>query len=155
MFSERIQKQLLPIGGIFVAVSGLNKTWLELAALRQSNPFWDMVARLLEQQKLRCISPCLDPGSRLSLKLLCTRQDGAMGQPIGQGLEGELQKEPLSELLHRGKPFGVLAAATLSLMKKGTTLQFNPSCGRIIVSRRLFPIGNVTVKLFSLTQDGP
>jgi hypothetical protein len=31
------------------------KTWLDPASLRQSNPFWDMVARLLEQDKLRCL----------------------------------------------------------------------------------------------------
>jgi hypothetical protein len=43
----------------------LNKTWLEPATLRQSNPFWDMVARLLEQEKLRC--------------LFVTRSDTAVG----------------------------------------------------------------------------
>jgi hypothetical protein len=32
----------------------LNKVWLDPATLRQS-PFWDMVARLLEQDKLRCL----------------------------------------------------------------------------------------------------
>ena len=32
-----------------------NKTWLDPATLRQSNPFWDMVARLVEQDKLRCL----------------------------------------------------------------------------------------------------
>ncbi len=31
-----------------------NKVWLDPATLRQS-PFWDMVARLLEQDKLRCL----------------------------------------------------------------------------------------------------
>src|SRR5208337_2709052 len=32
-----------------------NKIWLDPATLRQSNPFWDMVAGLLEQDKLRCL----------------------------------------------------------------------------------------------------
>jgi hypothetical protein len=32
-----------------------NKIWLDPATLRQTNAFWDMVARLLEQEKLRCL----------------------------------------------------------------------------------------------------
>jgi hypothetical protein len=32
-----------------------NKIWLAPASLRQNNAFWDMVARLLEQEKLRCL----------------------------------------------------------------------------------------------------
>jgi hypothetical protein len=32
-----------------------NNVWLDPASLRQSNPFWGMVARLLEQDKLRCL----------------------------------------------------------------------------------------------------
>jgi hypothetical protein len=32
-----------------------NNIWLDPATLRQSNPFWGMVARLLEQDKLRCL----------------------------------------------------------------------------------------------------
>jgi hypothetical protein len=32
-----------------------NKTWLDPATLRQTNVFWDMVARLVEQEKLHCM----------------------------------------------------------------------------------------------------
>jgi hypothetical protein len=32
-----------------------NKIWLDPATLRQTNAFWDMVARLVEQEKLRCL----------------------------------------------------------------------------------------------------
>jgi len=31
------------------------KTWLDPAALRRQNPFWDMTARLLEREKIRCL----------------------------------------------------------------------------------------------------
>ena len=31
------------------------KTWLDPASLRQNNPFWDMIARLLEREKLCCL----------------------------------------------------------------------------------------------------
>jgi hypothetical protein len=42
-----------------------NKIWLDPVTLRQSNPFWGMVAGLLEQDKLRC--------------LFVTRSDAAAG----------------------------------------------------------------------------
>ena len=32
-----------------------NKIWLDPATLRRSNAFWDMVAQLVEQEKLRCL----------------------------------------------------------------------------------------------------
>lgn len=32
-----------------------DKVWLDPAALRRANPFWDMIARLLEQDKLHCL----------------------------------------------------------------------------------------------------
>lgn len=32
-----------------------NKMWLDPAILRQTNPFWEMVARVLEQDKLHCL----------------------------------------------------------------------------------------------------
>jgi hypothetical protein len=44
-----------------------NKTWLRPATLRRKNPFWQMVAGLLEKEKLRCLFvTCSDTAAGLN-----------------------------------------------------------------------------------------
>jgi hypothetical protein len=77
-----------------------NRTWLDPATLRRENPFWSMVARLLEKDKLRC--------------LFVTRSDTAAGltsvQFLGPVQAFRLDRVPsqyiagLLRLLSEGKP---------------------------------------------------
>jgi conflict system STAND superfamily ATPase len=71
-----------------------DKTWLDPASLRRDNPFWEMVAQLLEQDKLRC--------------LFVTRSDTAAGlgsvQFLGPVQARRLDRVPtayIAELLAR------------------------------------------------------
>ena len=108
-------------------------TWLDPASLRQSNPFWDMVARLLEHEKLRC--------------LFVTRSDTGAGLAAVEFL-GPVQPMHLDRV---GSPYITELLARLTEGSPATPIIADPDAGWSWLRDRI--IGDISEHSVVLPQQ--